>query len=142
MIRGQTDGAIVVRWVTQSVFIRVYPWLVPYSIFLPPIYTDLHGCCAVGLQVFWDGARFHCSETPNMVSRSSAHLSSLATGPGLGTISGSSDIARFVQGGIAKTFRRVRHRRCVHYLTRLIMAGIMRVRYPVTPRFLSVLASL
>ena len=34
-----------------------------------------------------------------------AHLGSLATGHGLGTISRSSDIARFVQGGVVKTFR-------------------------------------
>ena len=37
--------------------------------------------------------------------RPSAHLGSLATGHALGTISRSSDIARFVQGGVVKTFR-------------------------------------
>ena len=35
----------------------------------------------------------------------SAHLGSLATGHSLGTISCSSGIARFVQGGVVKTFR-------------------------------------
>ena len=34
-----------------------------------------------------------------------AHLRSLATVAGLGTISRSSGIARFVQGGVVKTFR-------------------------------------
>ena len=34
-----------------------------------------------------------------------AHLRSLATLAGLGTISRNSDIARFVQGGVVKTFR-------------------------------------
>ena len=34
-----------------------------------------------------------------------AHLRSLATGVGLGRISRSSDVARFVQGGVVKTFR-------------------------------------
>ena len=37
--------------------------------------------------------------------RPSAHLPCLATRAALGTISGSSDIARFVQGGVVKTFR-------------------------------------
>ena len=35
----------------------------------------------------------------------SAHLPCLATRSGTGTISGSSDVARFVQGGVVKTFR-------------------------------------
>ena len=35
----------------------------------------------------------------------SAHLGSWATGHGLGTIHGNSGIARFVQGGVVKTFR-------------------------------------
>ena len=35
----------------------------------------------------------------------SAHLRPLATLAGLGTISDNSDIARFVQGGVVKTFR-------------------------------------
>ena len=35
----------------------------------------------------------------------SAHLGSLATGHSLGTISRSSGITRFVQGGVVKTFR-------------------------------------
>lgn len=34
-----------------------------------------------------------------------AHLCSLATGHGVGTISRSSSIARFIQGGVVKTFR-------------------------------------
>ena len=38
-------------------------------------------------------------------ARPSAHLRSLATCLGAGTISRSSDIARFVQGGVVKTFR-------------------------------------
>ena len=38
-------------------------------------------------------------------ARPSAHLRSLATGVGLGRITHSSDIARFVQGGVVKTFR-------------------------------------
>ena len=37
--------------------------------------------------------------------RPSAHLPCLATRAGLGTISRSSDVARFVQGGVVKTFR-------------------------------------
>ena len=37
--------------------------------------------------------------------RPSAHLPRLATRAGLGTIFRSSDIARFVQGGVVKTFR-------------------------------------
>ena len=37
--------------------------------------------------------------------RPSAHLPTLSTLAGLGTISHSSDIARFVQGGVVKTFR-------------------------------------
>ena len=37
--------------------------------------------------------------------RPSAHLPTLATRAGLGTISGSSGIVRFVQGGVVKTFR-------------------------------------
>ena len=45
--------------------------------------------------------------TPNMVFTlgPSAHLRSLATGVGLGTITRSSYIARFVKGGVVKTFR-------------------------------------
>ena len=35
----------------------------------------------------------------------SAHLRPLATIAGLGTISRNSDIVRFVQGGVVKTFR-------------------------------------
>ena len=38
--------------------------------------------------------------------RPSAHLGSLATGHDLGTTSRSSGIARFVKGGVVKTFRR------------------------------------
>ena len=38
-------------------------------------------------------------------ARPSAHLPWLVTRAGLGTISRSSDIARFVQGGVVKTFR-------------------------------------
>ena len=38
-------------------------------------------------------------------ARPSAHLRSLATGVGLGTIPRSSDIVRFVQGGVVKIFR-------------------------------------
>jgi hypothetical protein len=38
-------------------------------------------------------------------ARPSAHLPCLATRAGVGTIFRSSDIARFVQGGVVKTFR-------------------------------------
>ena len=38
-------------------------------------------------------------------ARPSAHLRSLATGAGFGTISRSSGVVRFVQGGVVKTFR-------------------------------------
>ena len=34
-----------------------------------------------------------------------AHLRSLATGVGLGTILPNPDVARFVKGGVVKTFR-------------------------------------
>ena len=44
----------------------------------------------------------------------SAHLGSLATGLSLGTISASSGISRFVQGGVAKTFR------CVTQIARML----------------------
>ncbi|TWT80271.1 hypothetical protein CA13_16840 [Planctomycetes bacterium CA13] len=37
--------------------------------------------------------------------RLAAHLRTLATGCGIGTISRSSGIARFVQGGVVKTYR-------------------------------------
>ncbi|SMP75742.1 hypothetical protein SAMN06265222_1201, partial [Neorhodopirellula lusitana] len=38
-------------------------------------------------------------------ARPSAHLRTLATGVGFGTISGSSCIVRFVWGGVVKTYR-------------------------------------
>ena len=38
-------------------------------------------------------------------ARPAAHLPTLATRAGIGTISRSSNIARFVQGGVVKTFR-------------------------------------
>ena len=51
-----------------------------------------------------------------------AHLGSLATGHGLGTISRSSGIVRFVQGGVVKTFR------CATYRNEILGHRIFHLR--------------
>ena len=53
----------------------------------------------------WGLFRSSCAAQHGFYARPAAHLGSLATGHGFGTLSRSSDIARFVQGGVVKTFR-------------------------------------
>ena len=69
--------------------------------------TDRFCSCAVSFHTVRDGYRLGDSSIVQhgFYARPSAHLPRLPTRAGLGTISRSSGIVRFVLGGVVKTFR-------------------------------------